>query len=84
MVIVAKPAKIIDARQGIQQKTLKKLKDFRAGIEGNISELKRAFGASKATWKGHDGFKAFFGVPSSTTIWCAWLDINLARQFLLV
>jgi len=44
---------------GVKIKTFKKLRDFRAGVEGNISELKRAFGASKALWKGHDGFKAF-------------------------
>lgn len=44
---------------GIQQRTLEKLKDFRAGIEGNISELKRAFGAGKAMWKGESGFKSF-------------------------
>ena len=36
---------------GVKEKTFKKLRDFRAGIEGNISELKRVFGASKATWK---------------------------------
>ena len=44
---------------GLKEKTLKKLRDFRAGIEGNISELKRAFGASKALWKGEDGFMSF-------------------------
>lgn len=56
---------------GVQQKTLKKLKDFRAGIEGNISELKRAFGASKALWKGEDGFKAF--------VWSSVISYNLTR-----
>ncbi len=56
---------------GIQQKTLKKLKDFRAGIEGNISELKRAFGASKALWKGEDGFMAF--------VWSSVISYNLTR-----
>ncbi|MEQ8515687.1 MAG: ISNCY family transposase, partial [Chromatocurvus sp.] len=40
-------------------------------IEGNISELKRAFGAAKATWKGHDGFKAF--------VWASALSYNLVR-----
>jgi IS5 family transposase len=56
---------------GIQQKTLKKLKDFRAGIEGNISELKRAFGASKALWKGEAGFMAF--------VWSSVISYNLTR-----
>jgi len=43
----------------VKQKTFDRLRHFRTGIEGNISELKRAFDANKATWKGHDGFKAF-------------------------
>ena len=56
---------------GVKRKTLKKLRAFRAGIEGNISELKRAFGLSKATWKKHDGFKAF--------VWSSVLAYNLVR-----
>lgn len=44
---------------GVKRKTLRKLRAFRAGIEGNISELKRAFGLSKANWKIQDGFDAF-------------------------
>ena len=34
----------------------KKLRNFRAGIEGDISNLKRGYDISKATWKGFDGF----------------------------
>jgi len=56
---------------GVKEKTFKKLRDFRAGIEGNISELKRVFGASKATWKGAGGFKAF--------VWSSVLSYNLVR-----
>ena len=56
---------------GLKEKTLKRLKDFRAGIEGNISELKRAFGAGKALWKGEDGFMAF--------VWSAVISYNLTR-----
>lgn len=56
---------------GVKEKTFKRLRNFRAGIEGNISELKRVFGASKATWKGHDGFKAF--------VWSAVISYNLTR-----
>ncbi len=56
---------------GVKIKTFKHLRNFRAGIEGNISELKRAFGASKAKWKGHDGFKAF--------VWSSVLSYNLTR-----
>jgi len=37
----------------------KKLKRFRAGIEGNISTLKRAFGLDRCTWKSLDHFKAY-------------------------
>lgn len=36
----------------------KKLRNFRAGIEGIISFLKRAFGASRSRWKGIRSFKA--------------------------
>ncbi len=56
---------------GLQKKTLKKLKDFRAGIEGNISELKRAFGATKALWKGEDGFMSF--------VWASVISYNFTR-----
>jgi len=44
---------------GVKKKTLEKLRAFRAGIEVNISELKRAFGLSRAKWKKRDGFNAF-------------------------
>jgi len=56
---------------GVKIKTFKRLRNFRAGIEGNISELKRAFGAGKAKWKGHDGFKAF--------VWSSVIGYNLVR-----
>lgn len=56
---------------GLQKKTLKRLKDFRAGIEGNISELKRAFGATRALWKGEDGFMSF--------VWASVISYNLTR-----
>jgi transposase, IS5 family len=56
---------------GVKTKTFKKLRDFRAGVEGNISELKRAFGAGKARWKKFDGFCAF--------AWSAVLSYNLVR-----
>lgn len=56
---------------GLKEKTLKKLRDFRAGIEGNISELKRAFGADKALWKGEDGFMSF--------VWASVISYNLTR-----
>ena len=36
-----------------------KLKNFRAGIEGIISTLKRGFGLSKVLWKGISGFASY-------------------------
>lgn len=37
----------------------KKLRNFRAGIEANISVLKRAFGLTRCTWSGWSGFKQY-------------------------
>lgn len=70
-VVFHKPVGISLTAMGVKSKTFNALRHFRAGIEGNISELKRAFGATKATWKGHDGFKAF--------VWASALSYNLVR-----
>jgi len=35
------------------------LRNFRAGIEGTISFLKRVFGLDRCTWSGFDSFKAY-------------------------
>ena len=37
----------------------KRLTKFRAGIEGNISCLKRRYGLGRCTWRGKEKFKAF-------------------------
>lgn len=37
----------------------KKLRNFRTGIEANISVLKRAFGLTRCTWSGWAGFKQY-------------------------
>lgn len=37
----------------------RKLIDFRAGIEGNISTLKRRYGWYRCSWKGWAGFQAY-------------------------
>ncbi len=37
----------------------KKLRRFRAGVEGVISFLKRVFGLDRCTWHGSNGFKAY-------------------------
>jgi IS5 family transposase len=46
------------------------LKDFRAGIEANISVLKRAFGLDCCTWSGWRGFVSY--------VWSAIIAYNLA------
>jgi len=71
-VVFNKPVGLSLGDMGVKRKTFERLRNFRAGIEGNISELKRAFGASKATWKGLDGFKAF--------VWSSALSYNLIRM----
>ena len=36
-----------------------KLRNFRAGIEANISRLKRAFGLDRGNWTGWPGFRQY-------------------------
>ena len=67
-----KKAGITLSQMGIKAKTLEKLRDFRAGIEGNISHLKRAFGGGKALWKGESGFMAY--------VWASVICYNLTRR----
>jgi IS5 family transposase len=50
----------------------KQLCDFRAGIESNISELKRAYGLRRALWRGLEGFKA--------CVWSAICSYNLVKM----
>lgn len=47
----------------------KKLRDFRAGIEGCISFLKRSFGLARATWKGLASFRSY--------VWASIVSMNL-------
>jgi IS5 family transposase len=47
----------------------KKLRDFRAGIEGNISFLKRIFGLDRCTWKSKPSFQSY--------VWGSILSFNL-------
>ena len=37
----------------------RRLRDFRAGIEGLISFLKRAFGLARCTWRGAESFTSY-------------------------
>lgn len=48
----------------------KKLRNFRAGVESNISCLKRAFGLTRANWKGFVGFKSY--------VWSSVVSYNLS------
>lgn len=47
----------------------KQLRNFRAGIEGNISTLKRVFGLSRCNWRGRENFHAY--------VWTSVLAYNL-------
>lgn len=47
----------------------KRLRDFRAGIEGCISFMKRCFGLRRCTWRGFASFKAY--------VWGSILSANL-------
>jgi len=48
----------------------KRLFNFRAGIEANISRLKRAFGLSRCDWNGWEGFLQY--------VWSAVVSYNLS------
>ena len=48
----------------------RKLRNFRAGIEADISCLKRAYGLARCTWRGLDHFKAY--------VWSAVVAYDLA------
>jgi IS5 family transposase len=47
----------------------KRLRDFRAGIEGNISFLKRVFGLDRCTWKSWPSFQSY--------VWGSIVSFNL-------
>lgn len=48
----------------------RKLKNFRAAIEGNISCLKRSYGLGRCNWKGLDHYKSY--------IWSSVVSYNLS------
>jgi IS5 family transposase len=48
----------------------RRLRNFRAGIEANISCLKRAYGLARCTWRGLDHFRAY--------VWSSVVAYNLA------
>ena len=48
----------------------RKLRNFRAGIEADISCLKRAYGLARCTWRGLEHFKAY--------VWSSVVAYNIA------
>jgi len=48
----------------------RKLRNFRAGIESDISCLKRAYGLARCIWRGLDHFRAY--------VWSSVVAYNLA------
>lgn len=56
----------------------RRLRDFRAGIEGMISYLKRAFGLDRCTWKGQLSFGSYVwgSVVSANLLTLARLVLN--------
>ena len=50
----------------------KRLRNFRAGIEGMISFLKRSLGLSRCNWRGFEAFKAY-----------AWSSVVTANLLLM-
>jgi len=54
----------------------KKLRNFRAGIEANISRLKRAFGLDRCNWQGWPGFRQY--------VWSAVVSYNVLVLGMLV
>ena len=53
------------------RKVYKQLCDFRAGVESNISELKRAYGLKRSLWRRLQGFMA--------DVWSSIVSYNLVR-----
>jgi transposase, IS5 family len=53
------------------RRTFGRLKNRRAGIEGIISRLKRAFGLRRCTWKGWRRFQSY--------VWSAVVAANLTK-----
>jgi IS5 family transposase len=47
----------------------RKLRNFRAGLEANISRLKRAFGLDRCNWQGWPGFRQY--------VWSAVVSYNV-------
>ena len=60
-------SKIVDLVK--TSRAYKRLKKFRAGIEGCISAAKRAYGLSRCTWRGWRSFQSY--------VWLSVIAFNL-------
>lgn len=75
---------VFHKRRGIEveqmassERVYKKLRSFRAGIDGTISFLKRVFGLARCTWRGFASFRAYV---HSSVLGCNLLVV--ARQLI--
>jgi IS5 family transposase len=66
-VCINKPGYRCKARKELERETwFKKLRRFRAGIEGIISTLMRSFGLTRCLWKGWESFRSYVGLSVVT------------------
>ena len=66
-VSIVKPGYRNKERQALEkQRWFKKLQRFRAGIEGLISGLMRAYGLKRCLWKGWQAFQSYVGLSVVT------------------
>jgi IS5 family transposase len=66
-VSICKPGYRSEVRKQIEKEPwFKKLQRFRAGIEGLISVLMRAYGLKRCNWKGWEAFESYIGLSVVT------------------
>ena len=66
-VSICKPGYRSKERKAIEkERWFRKLQRFRAGIEGIISGLMRAYGLKRCNWKGWEAFKSYVGLSIVT------------------
>ena len=59
----------------------RRLRDFRSGIEGCISTLKRAFKMGRCTWSGGESFKAYVWTSVTAFNLIVLARHKLAKEF---
>ena len=59
----------------------RRLRDFRSGIEGVISTLKRAFQMGRCNWRGLESFKAYVWASVTSFNLIVLARIKLSREF---